>query len=264
MLNASIRKKYIIPLSLKYPEGGMSKISVKIPGIMTTIKPYDPKDFKFQKMNLAVTAPSHLSLLEIYSESPWQIYIQAQTPSDKTKPWLDKKKGIQNPAYKVNLGPSIVIRNKKANHAAGSVVSQDDWQKAMSKVVKANSSTLYRSANIPGVTKEPPEGSAITLTQYNTALDILKDITNVKNDWKNTEYDEVWPQFRQQILMWSSWAKFFYDHFDEVFKITYLMGKKEGGYAGKGGLNDHTFTAHWVMENKNAWLTDTPITEVFA
>jgi hypothetical protein len=263
-LNGAVKMKMIIPLSLKAPDGGPTKLTIRIPDIVTTAKRYDPKDYKLERITLAVSYPTHISTLTVFAKGNWQIYIQAQTPSGKKGPWANKSTGELNKNYVPSLNPTIAVRNASANHGGGSATTQSDWFNAMAAINKGKY-TVYRQSQIPGLTVAPPNN--VSEMEFNDAVKVLKKYTKPDKGFDGMVYDKVIPQFRIQTVMWASWVKFIAENYEEVFKNTYLMAKKEGGYGGKGGLSKKSFTTHYIIEDEmsiDSWLQEVEINDLYS
>ena len=234
-LNYQVHQKNIIPMSLKAPDKGPSKLYISDPSVKSKEKPFDIKDYKFDRINVSMK-PTHISYMAIKSKGGIEIYMQAQTPSGAKGP-VNKKTGELNPNYKAELNPTIVLRSAGKNHAFGSVITQKDWQQSMMDANKKRL-PLYRKTAIGSLTQSPP--TEVTEAQFNYYRKFYMKYKPNKN--ASLKFEDFMPQARIQYVIFGSWMEFITENYDEVFTSTYLMAKKAAG-----GLDVNSYTAHWII-----------------
>jgi len=234
-LNLEVHLKNIIPMSLKAPDKGPTKVYMMDPNGGKTEKPFDINEYKFDRVTCSMKH-THISYMAIKSKSDVEIYMQAQTPSG-TKGPINKKTGEINLSYRPNLNPTIVLRSAGKNHGFGSVITQKDWQKSILDINKKRL-PLYRKTAIGSLTKSPPE--EVTESQFNYYRKFYMKYKPSKNaHWK---FEDFTAKARIQYVIFGSWMEFITENYDEVFTQTFLMAKKASG-----GLDKNSYTAHYII-----------------
>ena len=234
-LNHQVQENNIVPMSLKAPDKGPSKIYLANPNAKKTEKPFDISEYKFDRVTCSMKN-THISYLAIKSKGDVEIYMQAQTPSGAKGP-VDKMTGEINLSYKPNLNPTIVLRSAGKNHGFGSVITQKDWQQKILEINKKRL-PLYRKTGIGSITTTPPED--VTESQFNYYRKFYMKYKPSKNaDWK---FEDFTAKARIQYVIFGSWMEFFTENYEEVFTQTFLMAKKASG-----GLDKNSYTSHWII-----------------
>ncbi len=228
LLNIEIKNKNIIPMSLKAPNNGPSKLVY-----MSKQTPFDMKEYPFWKINISMKN-THLSYMAIkcIKSKDFEIYLQAQTPSGSKGP-INKASGTLNPKYKPNLSPNLILRKAGKNHGGGSVVSKKDWVKKM--ITFKTGKPVYRDAPIPGLTTKFP--SEISENDFNYYRKFYLKYKPGKM-YKAT-FEDFTPDARKQYVMWGSWMEFYMRNYNETWGETYKFAK---------GFSQKIFSQYYLIE----------------